>query len=74
MTSFAQRSRSLVVLTLGLALLATAGEVEVWDGYPPVPQPVRGTTELGAYIFPGWYRDKGRGDYPISANLLFAFL
>jgi hypothetical protein len=46
----------------------TAGEAEVWDGYPPVPQPVRGKAELGVYIFPGWYRDKGRGDYPYRTH------
>lgn len=68
MTSFAQWSRTLVMSVLGLALLGAAGEVEVWDSYPPVPQPVRGSAELGVYIFPGWYRDKGRGDYPYRTH------
>ena len=68
MNSLAQRSRSLATILFGLALLGTAGEVEVWDGYPPVPHPVRGPTELGVYIFPGWYRDTGRGDYPYRTH------
>ena len=33
-----------------------------------MPKPVRGKTELGVYIFPGWYRDKGRGDYPYRTH------
>jgi len=50
-------------------VLATGGEVRVWDGdYPPPPEPVEADIRLGAYIFPGWYRDEGRGDYPYRTH------
>jgi hypothetical protein len=60
--------RGLLLLPFLFAASLLAGEVRVHDGYPPVPQPVRGKTELGVYIFPGWYRDKGRGDYPYRTH------
>lgn len=53
---------------IALAASTMASEVKVWNGYPPVPKPVRGKTELGVYIFPGWYRDKGKGDYPYPTH------
>ncbi len=60
--------RLAVVAALGLSL-ARAGEVRTWrDGYPPPPKPVATDVTLGAYIFPGWYRDKGRGDYPYPTH------
>lgn len=48
---------------------AGAAEVAVWDGDGvPAPQPVTSRITLGAYIFPGWYRDTGRGDYPYRTH------
>ncbi|MBT3291460.1 MAG: hypothetical protein HN380_29215 [Victivallales bacterium] len=60
--------RLAAILTLVLASWTMAAEVKVWSGYPPVPKPVRGKTELGVYIFPGWYRDEGKGDYPYRTH------
>lgn len=48
---------------------AGGGEVAVWEGTGvPAPQPVPSRVTLGAYIFPGWYRDTGRGDYPYRTH------
>ncbi len=50
-------------------LAATGAEFRVWDGdYVPRPKPVQTRITLGAYVFPGWYRDKGRGDYPYRTH------
>jgi len=60
------------IIVLGVApafLTVQAGEVRVWDGgYPPPPKPVATDVAVGVYIFPGWYRDKGRGDYPYPTH------
>ncbi|MBT3379090.1 MAG: hypothetical protein HN742_28115 [Lentisphaerae bacterium] len=46
-----------------------AAEPHVWEGgYPPPPRPVKTQVKLGTYIFPGWYRDKGKGDYPYQTH------
>ncbi|NOY82423.1 MAG: hypothetical protein GXP31_15595 [Kiritimatiellaeota bacterium] len=59
----------LVLMTAFALLPASAGEVRVWrGGYPPPPKPIATDVTLGAYIFPGWYRDKGRGDYPYPTH------
>jgi len=64
----AQAKRLLLSIRSALlagALTAAGAEVKVWDGaYVPDPRPAESRTTLGVYIFPGWYRDKGRGDYP----------
>jgi len=44
-------------------------ETRVWHGeYVPKPVPAVGEVQIGVYIFPGWYRDKGRGDYPYCTH------
>ena len=44
-------------------------DTAVWTGEGvPQPQPVTGDVTLGVYIFPGWYRDAGRGDYPYRTH------
>ena len=53
---------------VGLALACSA-EVKTWDGEGvPPPAPAASRITLGAYIFPGWYRDTGRGDYPYRTH------
>jgi hypothetical protein len=53
---------------IGIAVAAQA-EMKTWDGgYVPVPEPAVSRITLGAYIFPGWYRDTGRGDYPYKTH------
>ncbi len=69
-------TRSTVPRPLHLAILLLAGMVgadgaaeTVWTGdYVPPPEPVESSIELGVYIFPGWYRDEGRGDYPYRTH------
>ena len=52
----------------GLALACSA-EVKTCDGEGvPPPAPAASRITLGAYIFPGWYRDTGRGDYPYRTH------
>lgn len=63
-------TRSSFALTL-LACMAFAGQAETktWSGDAvPAPEPVTAKITLGAYIFPGWYRDTGRGDYPYRTH------
>ena len=48
--------------------MATMGATRVWEGYPPPPHPVGGDVDVAAYVFPGWYRDAGRGDYPYRTH------
>ncbi len=44
---------------------AVRAQTRVWPGAAvPEPRPATGPVQVGVYIFPGWYRDKGRGDYP----------
>lgn len=44
-------------------------DVQTWTGEGvPAPEPVTAKITLGAYIFPGWYRDTGRGDYPYRTH------
>ncbi|HPA16331.1 MAG TPA: glycoside hydrolase family 99-like domain-containing protein [Verrucomicrobiae bacterium] len=53
---------------LGMAVAGHA-DTKTWGGeYVPAPEPVAGRITLGAYIFPGWYRDTGRGDYPYRTH------
>jgi hypothetical protein len=53
---------------LGL-VFATQAETQTWTGDGvPAPIPVASKITLGAYIFPGWYRDTGRGDYPYRTH------
>ncbi len=60
--------RYAVVLVSLVSSLAAAAPV-VWKGdYVPAPEPVRSRLTLGAYVFPGWYRDIGRGDYPYRTH------
>ena len=63
--------RTCTAATAALLAAATlrAAEVRVWDqGYPPPPEPAQSRITLGAYVFPGWYRDKGKGDYPYKTH------
>jgi len=61
-------SRVLLALLVTLAAPILAAPV-VWEGDSvPPPEPVRGEVELGVYIFPGWYRYDGRGDYPYRTH------
>ena len=61
---------STIPLTLFAALaLSAPAETQTWSGeYVPAPAPVATKITLGAYIFPGWYRDAGRGDYPYRTH------
>lgn len=60
--------KSRMVFALLAPSLAAAAPV-VWTGeYVPAPEPVRSRLTLGAYVFPGWYRDTGRGDYPYRTH------
>ena len=58
--------RALMAIAMfAVSVEAIGGEIMVWRGdYVPPPEPVKSKVTLGVYIFPGWYRDKGRGDYP----------
>ena len=57
-----------ILMLLGMSC-AYGMEATVWDGdYLPPPEPVESSITLGAYIFPGWYRDEGRGDYPYRTH------
>lgn len=48
---------------------AALAETQTWNGDGvPAPEPVAAKITLGAYIFPGWYRDAGRGDYPYRTH------
>ena len=60
--------RATLAASLSVAF-ACMGEVSTWsgEGVPP-PEPVASKITLGAYIFPGWYRDTGRGDYPYRTH------
>jgi len=53
---------------LGAWALLSA-ETKIWEkeGVPP-PQPLATRVSVGAYIFPGWYRDAGRGDVPYFSH------
>jgi len=60
----------LVTLCAVLTAAVTGqAETQTWtgDGVPP-PEPAKAKITLGAYIFPGWYRDTGRGDYPYRTH------
>lgn len=48
---------------------ASCAEPVVWHGDGvPEPRAVQTDVTLGVYIFPGWYRDVGRGDYPYRTH------
>lgn len=76
MTMRSGSPRSSVSFRMVLAYAAAAcmvsaicGEVQVWEEkYPPPPKPVKSEISLGVYIFPGWYRDKGKSDYPYPTH------
>ena len=61
---------TILALALLIAFAAHSGaDTTVWTGAGvPPPQPVAGGVTVGAYIFPGWYRDAGRGDYPYRTH------
>ena len=62
------KARLIFAAFLG-AVGATSAETKIWEGeYVPPPKPAISKTTLGAYIFPGWYRDTGRGDYPYRTH------
>ncbi|MCK5804881.1 MAG: glycoside hydrolase family 99-like domain-containing protein, partial [Lentisphaeria bacterium] len=65
-----QRTRDWVAVVVAVGVFSACGaEVQVWEGdYPPPPRPVKTQVTLGTYIFPGWYRDKGTGDYPYRTH------
>jgi len=49
--------------------LGVHAETQTWTGEGvPEPEPVAATITLGTYIFPGWYRAAGRGDYPYRTH------
>lgn len=51
-----------------VALSLQAGP-QAWTGDGvPSPEAAPAKITLGAYIFPGWYRDAGRGDYPYRTH------
>ena len=59
----------LVIVAVFVAVGSTSAESKIWEGdYVPAPKPVVSKITLGAYIFPGWYRDAGRGDYPYRTH------
>lgn len=64
--------RTTLCFTLCATLAAAAEsrtEPQTWTGDGvPAPEPVAAKITLGAYIFPGWYRDAGRGDYPYRTH------
>lgn len=64
--------RTTLCFTLCATLAAAAesrAEPQTWTGDGvPAPEPVAAKITLGAYIFPGWYRDAGRGDYPYRTH------
>jgi hypothetical protein len=65
------KSYNLFIPLLGLIGMAGAGsaETKTWEGDTvPAPEPVVSKVTLGAYIFPGWYRDTGKGDYPYKTH------
>ena len=54
---------------LAVFALSVQAETKTWEGEGvPAPIPVAGKITLGTYIFPGWYRDAGRGDYPYRTH------
>ena len=62
------RAAALPVLT-SLVPGALCAAPVVWEGDGvPAPQPVQTDVTLGVYIFPGWYRDTGKGDYPYRTH------
>ncbi len=68
------RNTEAIRLVSAVALIASAAmahgaECKVWDGdYVPAPQSAKSEVTLGAYIFPGWYRDEDTGDYPYRTH------
>jgi len=60
------------VLTAGAWVFASAAlaqKTETFRGEGvPAPNPVPAKITLDAYIFPGWYRDTGRGDHPYRTH------
>lgn len=57
------------VFILAVFALSVPAKTVTWDGDAvPAPVPVASKITLGAYIFPGWYRDAGRGDYPYRTH------
>ena len=64
-----QRGHLLTTAALLVSTTLHCANVRVWEGgYPPPPEPAKSRISLGAYIFPGWYRDKGKGDYPYKTH------
>jgi len=60
----------LVAMALVAAHACAAGAAtKVWTGpYVPPPKPAYSKITLGTYVFPGWYRGEGRGDYPYRTH------
>jgi len=61
---------TVTVLSLSAGRCPVQGaEVKVWNGdYVPPPRPLKTEVTVGAYVFPGWYRDEGKGDYPYKTH------
>ncbi|HPO36941.1 MAG TPA: glycoside hydrolase family 99-like domain-containing protein [Kiritimatiellia bacterium] len=56
-------------ISLAAVALGVHAETQTWTGEGvPAPEPVAATITLGTYIFPGWYRAAGRGDYPYRTH------
>ena len=54
---------------LALFVFSVQAETQTWTGDGvPAPEAAPAKITLGAYIFPGWYRDAGRGDYPYRTH------
>jgi len=62
------------ILLAAVLMMAGAGcsyavEPTVWEGDSvPPPEIVESSVDVGVYIFPGWYRYEGRGDYPYRTH------
>ena len=52
-----------LVFLFAAFVFSAQAETKTWSGDGvPAPAPVASKITLGTYIFPGWYRDAGRGD------------
>ncbi len=64
-----QKKAMLFIWTVAAAVCVSQAENRTWSGKGvPPPEPAKSRVTLGAYIFPGWYRDAGRGDYPYRTH------
>lgn len=60
---------TLLLPAVAVFAAAVHADTAVWTGDGvPAPEPAAATITLGAYVFPGWYRDAGRGDYPYRTH------